>query len=62
MGDTTAHDSLPWSEIPVHFYVLSGLVVASLLGTQLLGLCLTGFRKPVPVREGFDPMTGKMVR
>jgi hypothetical protein len=38
------------SSIPVYVYVVSGLLVGVLLGTQALGVWLTGFRRPVMVR------------
>lgn len=55
-------DGVPTPDPPVHFYVVSGLVVASLVGTQLLTLFLTGFKKPVPVRSGFEPARGVWMR
>ncbi|KAK4040019.1 hypothetical protein C8A01DRAFT_35986 [Parachaetomium inaequale] len=60
MGGTDTHD-IPMPDIPVYVYVVSGLLVGSLVGTQLLGMWLTGFRKPVPVRGAFDPLTGKVM-
>lgn len=53
MGGTDAHDAHYMPDIPVYLYVVSGLLVGSLLGTQLLGIWLTGFRKPVAVRDGW---------
>lgn len=53
MGATTANAAngiIPMPDIPSYVYIISGLMVASLAGTQLLGMWLTGFRKPVPVR------------
>ncbi len=42
---------LPLPPIPFYVFVVSGLLVGVLLGTQLLGLWLTGFRRPVAVRD-----------
>jgi hypothetical protein len=35
--------------IPANVYILSGLMVACLVGTNLLGVWMTGFRKPAVV-------------
>jgi hypothetical protein len=60
MGGTDGHE-IPMPDIPVYVYVVSGLLVASILGTQLLGIWLTGFKKPVPLRsDGFGSVGGSL--
>ncbi|KAK3900604.1 hypothetical protein C8A05DRAFT_35739 [Staphylotrichum tortipilum] len=54
-----AHE-IPMPDIPIYVYIVSGLLIGSLLGTQLLGMWLTGFRRPVPIpAEGFHGRGGK---
>ncbi|KAH6850600.1 hypothetical protein B0I37DRAFT_444599 [Chaetomium sp. MPI-CAGE-AT-0009] len=61
MGGTDGHE-IPMPDLPVYFYIISGLMIGTLVGTQLLGVWLTGFKKPVVVRGLFDPDTGRMRR
>ncbi|KAK4193043.1 hypothetical protein QBC35DRAFT_446864 [Podospora australis] len=42
------------ADIPVHVYIIMGLVVASLLGTQLMGLWMAGFKKPTKISDTPD--------
>ncbi|KAK0665537.1 hypothetical protein QBC41DRAFT_12774 [Cercophora samala] len=41
-------DDIPVPNIPIHVYVIVGCVAVSLVSSQLLGLWLTGFKKPTP--------------
>ncbi|KAK0739296.1 hypothetical protein B0T21DRAFT_409652 [Apiosordaria backusii] len=41
-------DDIPVPDIPIRVYVIIGCVAALLAGSQLLGLWLTGFKKPTP--------------
>jgi len=50
MGVADGHE-IPMPDIPIYVYVVSGVLVCSLLGTQLLGIWLTGFKKPVALDE-----------
>lgn len=50
MGVADDHE-IPMPDIPIYVYVVSGVLVCSLLGTQLLGIWLTGFRKPAALDE-----------
>lgn len=50
MGVADDHE-IPMPDIPIYVYVVSGVLVCSLLGTQMLGIWLTGFRKPVALDE-----------
>ncbi|KAL2191484.1 hypothetical protein L209DRAFT_739530 [Thermothelomyces heterothallicus CBS 203.75] len=52
MDRTADVHAIPMPSIPFHVYVVSALLVCSLLGSQLLGMWLTGFKKPVvPLNE-----------
>ncbi|KAK4203780.1 hypothetical protein QBC40DRAFT_315469 [Triangularia verruculosa] len=41
-------DGIPIPDIPIHVFVIIGCVAALLAGSPLLGLWLTGFKKPTP--------------
>ncbi|KAK4152463.1 hypothetical protein C8A00DRAFT_34818 [Chaetomidium leptoderma] len=61
MGDTDNTHDMAVPDIPIYVYIISGLLIGTLLGTQLLGMWLTGFKKPVPVRGEYDPISGKLL-
>ena len=41
-------------EITIYVYIIAGLIIGGLAGTQLLGVWLTGFRKPVAVKAPYE--------
>ncbi|AEO56565.1 hypothetical protein MYCTH_2133403 [Thermothelomyces thermophilus ATCC 42464] len=47
MDHTADVHAIPMPSIPLHVYVVSALLVCSLLRSQLLGMWLTGFKKPL---------------
>lgn len=62
MGGTDDGHEMAMPDIPIYLYIISGLMISTLVGTQLLGVWLTGFKKPTVVRGLFDPDTGRVRR
>ncbi|KAK4246746.1 hypothetical protein C7999DRAFT_32894 [Corynascus novoguineensis] len=60
MGNAAEAHDISMPGIPTYVYVVSGLLVGVLLGTQLLSVWLTGLQKPTVVRAAWDPATGRL--